>query len=75
MEMSWKYLTANITLKFPFVDESSRKVALSQLQKELKKITPAFVHEVNGVTEVPVEKLSNNNNCVNVNDKRDCGCG
>jgi len=78
-DMAWSYLVVNIVLKSPFdsTDENSKKLALELLQRELKGLSPAYIHEMSKLSIVSVENMKNNGNGVktcNVNDQRDCGC-
>jgi len=76
--MEWNYMVCSILLKCPCNnDKTSRQMALDMLNGEVKKISPAFIHEIGKVNIIPTEKLNNNGckDCVSNKDQRDCGCG
>lgn len=76
MTGEWNYMMFSLTLKCPCnSDETSRKLAFELLSKEIKLLSPAYIHEVGKVIIVPVETLIKKKPEVcNVTDQRECGC-
>ena len=71
--MTWKYLVANVILKYPFADENGKQKAYIDLIETINKISPSVFHD-SQFTVIPIDKLPENHVENNGDDKRDCGC-
>ena len=77
METLWKYLVVSLILKVPVNENdggNSEKVAHGLLNKEIRKISPAYLHEIIGPKKVELESLVKKTNSCST-EQRDCeGC-
>jgi len=74
----WNYMLVSILLKCPCNnDKGSRESAFKMLNGELKKLSPAFIHEISKIKLIPIENLKDKKEgkSCSVTDQRDCGCG
>ena len=73
--LRWKYLVVSLILKVPVKEDddgSSEKMAHKMLNDEVRKISPAYLHEIIGPKKVELESLTKKDNSCSVN-QRNCG--
>ena len=75
METLWKYLVVSLILKVPVNENdggNSEKMAYDLLNKQIHKISPAYLHEIIGPKKVELESLVKKTNLCST-EQRDCG--